>query len=398
MNAVIEAPTISTIPAGGVKVDPFKGKRDSTVSSQWFNRPDDQRFLSISDLLSAVAGRREASREIVIDPRKIQIDQRGENGLIAAFSGLETAPTHFSFGQLCSLGKAPAGYLRSLPAMIAGINLQWGLTGARDAGDVKLYADTRDNSLRAATGVSYGRVFDEDVVRAVQKIAGDGIGDSRWKVPGLLDWSTHRYNPFVDVTKQTTTLYASDRDVFLFLVDDRNPIEIGKLANGEPDYVFRGFYIWNSEVGSRTLGISTFLYRAVCANRNIWGVEDQSTITIRHSSGAPDRFIKEMEPALIEYANSSERGVLNGIKAAQAKIVAENEDQRLDFLTRFGFSAKAAKKAVEIHENEEGRKPASVWDFVQAITASARSIANADDRIDVERKAGDLLAKAAKGA
>jgi hypothetical protein len=26
------------------------------------------------------------------------------------------------------------------------------------------------------------------------------------------------HNPFVDVTKDTTTLYASDRDVFLFLV------------------------------------------------------------------------------------------------------------------------------------------------------------------------------------
>jgi hypothetical protein len=30
------------------------------------------------------------------------------------------------------------------------------------------------------------------------------------------------HNPFVDVTKDTTTLYASDRDVFLFLVDDTN--------------------------------------------------------------------------------------------------------------------------------------------------------------------------------
>ena len=25
------------------------------------------------------------------------------------------------------------------------------------------------------------------------------------------------------------------RDVFIFLVDDLNPIEIGKLPNGEPD-------------------------------------------------------------------------------------------------------------------------------------------------------------------
>lgn len=52
--------------------------------------------------------------------------------------------------------------------------------------------------------------------------------------------------PFVDVTKDTTTLYASDRDVFLFLVDDTNPIEAGRLADGSPDLYFRGFYCWNS--------------------------------------------------------------------------------------------------------------------------------------------------------
>jgi hypothetical protein len=57
----------------------------------------------------------------------------------------------------------------------------------------------------------------------VQRIAGNGTGDTRWKVPGVLDWSTRIYNPHADVTKDTTTLYASDRDVFLFLVDDLNP-------------------------------------------------------------------------------------------------------------------------------------------------------------------------------
>lgn len=50
----------------------------------------------------------------------------------------------------------------------------------------------------------------------------NGTGDTRWKVPGVLDWSTGVYNPRVDITKDTTTLYASDRDVFLFLVDDLN--------------------------------------------------------------------------------------------------------------------------------------------------------------------------------
>ena len=85
--------------------------------------------------------------------------------------------------------------------------------------------------LRAVTGPDYGRIWDHELVAAVMKIAGNGTGDTRWKVPGVMDWSTMTHNPLVDVTKDTTTLYASDRDVFLFLVDDTNPIEAGKLPD-----------------------------------------------------------------------------------------------------------------------------------------------------------------------
>ena len=57
--------------------------------------------------------------------------------------------------------------------------------------------------------------------------------------------------------------------MFVFLVDDLNPIEAGRLPDGSPDLYFRGFYAWNSEVGSRTLGIASFFLRAVCQNRTL---------------------------------------------------------------------------------------------------------------------------------
>jgi len=74
--------------------------------------------------------------------------------------------------------------------------------------------------LRAVTGHFYCRIYDHELVEAVQRIAGNSTGDTRWKVPGVLDWSTGVYNPDVAISRDTTTLYASDRDVFLFLVDD----------------------------------------------------------------------------------------------------------------------------------------------------------------------------------
>ena len=104
--------------------------------------------------------------------------------------------------------------------------------------------------------------------------------------------------------------------MFLFLVDDLNPIEAGLLPDGSPDLFFRGFYTWNSEVGAKTLGIASFYLRAVCQNRNLWGVEDFQEITIRHSKYAASRFAHEAAPALSRFAESSPAPFIDGIRAA----------------------------------------------------------------------------------
>lgn len=226
----------------------------------------------------------------------------------------------------------------------------------------------------------------------MQKIAGNGTGDTRWKVPGVLDWSTSIYNPHADITKDTTTLYASDRDVFLFLVDDLNPIEAGKLPDGSPDIFFRGFYCWNSEVGARTLGIASFYLRAVCQNRNIWGVEDFEEIAIRHSKYAASRFALEAEPALMQFAESSPMPFVNGIKAARERIVARDDEDRAAFLRKRGFSKAETTKIIDTVLTEEGHPPASIFDFVQGITRVARDKQHQDVRLEMEGRAKKLLA------
>ena len=293
--------------------------------------------------------------------------------------------------QLSSLASSPAGYLRKLPASIAAINLQYGLQSLRSE-NAKLYYS--DDELYAATGTEYGRVHDIELVRAVQKIAGSGTGETRWKIPGVMDWSTSKHNPFVNPTKDTTTLYASDRDVFMFLVDDTHPIEIGKLPNGDPDLIFRGFYVWNSEVGSKTLGISTFMLRGVCQNRNIWGQEDKHSLIIRHSKNAPNRFAQEAEPALLDYSTQSSTGILYNINQARSAVVASNDDERTNYLKTNGFNAKQAQHIINTVIKAEDVKPKSVWDFVQGITAVARDLKHTDERIQLEMLAGKMMSKA----
>ena len=381
--------------SSGYRVDPGRGERIGRVSSEWFSRPADERFLSLSDLHRSVKTRADRSRARTVESRDVRVEARRDDGdrlsLVLPDEPEPVAPTHWSFAQLASLVGAPAGYLRGLPAPIAGINLQYGLSHHR-AEMVKTYtAEDGRTELRAVTGPDYGRIHDHELVESVMRIAGNGTGDTRWKVPGVLDWGTMTYNPRVDVSKDTTTLYASDRDVFLFLCDDLNPIEAGRLPDGSPDLYFRGFYCWNSEVGSRTLGIASFYLRAVCANRNLWGVEQFEEVTIRHSKYAAHRFAAEAAPALASFADSSAAGFISGIRAARSQIVARTDDDRVEFLRRRGFSKGDTAKVIDAVLVEEGHPPCSVFDFVQGITAVARTEPRQDARLEVELKAKRLL-------
>ncbi|MBJ7499996.1 MAG: DUF932 domain-containing protein [Sphingopyxis sp.] len=390
---------IQTVPADhapGYSVDISRGQRIGRVSSEWFSRPEDERYLSLNDLFDAVRARAEAATARTVQTRAIRVEAASDNperlSLLLPDRDGPVAPTHWSFGQLCSLVGAPSGYLRQLPAALAGINMQHGLLAHR--GELVKTLETGDGrtELRAVTGPDYGRIWDHELVSAVMKIAGNGMGDTRWKVPGMLDWSTMRHNPFIEVTKDTTTLYASDRDVFLFLVDDANPIEAGRLPNGDPDLFFRGFYCWNSEVGSKTLGMATFYLRAVCMNRNIWGAEGFEEISFRHSKFAAGRFAQEAAPALARFASSSPGAFLNGIKTARAAIVARDNDERQGFLRKRGFSKGETDKIIATVLQEEGHPPTSIFDFVQGINAVARDRPHQDARLELEGKGAKLLA------
>ena len=177
--------------AGGWKVDVSRGERNGRVSSEWFNRPDDERYLSLDDLWANVKGRSERSRTRVVQTADIRVEAARDNPerlhLMLPKAQEPVAPTHWAFGQLASIVGAPASYLRQLPAPLAGINLQYGLTNHR-AEQVKTF-ETEDGrtELRAVTGPDYGRIHDHELVEAVQRIAEKGTGETRWKVTGVIE-------------------------------------------------------------------------------------------------------------------------------------------------------------------------------------------------------------------
>lgn len=120
---------------GGYKMDVSRGSNVDRVSSEWFSRPDDERYLSLDDLFASVKGRAERSRTRTVESAAIRVEAHRDNpeklGLALPGADEPIAPTHWSFGQLASLVGAPAAYLRLLPATLAGINLKYGLSNHR---------------------------------------------------------------------------------------------------------------------------------------------------------------------------------------------------------------------------------------------------------------------------
>ena len=158
------SPGTGSAAAAGFKVDVSRGARVGRVSSEWFSRPDDERYLSLSDMQAAVRGRADRATARTVESSAIRVEAAAGNAerLALAVPGQDAPifPTHWSFGQLSSLVGAPSSYLRDLPAPLAAINLQHGLLSHRAELVKTLEADDGRVELRAVTGPDYGRIWD----------------------------------------------------------------------------------------------------------------------------------------------------------------------------------------------------------------------------------------------
>lgn len=367
------------------------------ASQQWASRPDDQRFTSLHALDSFVQEAHNHSKSFVlpskaltVQPARLGFNPPGQDKHkaleVVGPNGGGRFPTHWAFGQLCSLVGAKAGYLRTLPAPIVSDCLNYGLQFARESQDISVLLSKGEagNQLRAVNGPKYGRVWNAQITNALVDRFGDGLtGDFR--VPG-------EFGVAVDVTKENTTLFASDRDMFVFLADEKNRIEIKNRRDGKSGSLARGFFVWNSEVGASTFGIALFLFDYACFNRIVWGVEDYAEIRIRHTVSAPIHLREKVIPALDTYARSSTAGVQQAIEAAQQAKV-DNLDKFLS--ARFSRPETVAIKAA--FDQDEHRPIETLWDVTTAVTAYARSIPYQDERVEMERKGGAVLELVSNG-
>jgi hypothetical protein len=360
------------------------------ASAQQMNRPKDERFPTLSALAQATMTRRKASIEVDVpkeDFTKVRASVSDEGLITLGGHALNS----WTAQQLCSRVSAPYGYLRKLPVDLTAACLNQGLithleddTNHRDTSLlITPSTDTQSSRLRAITSTSYTRIWDHEVVAMLMEHA-VGFGPPRL------------FGREGTEGRNGSGLYAGDRDMFAFMVNEDDRIDI---PGG--DSLGRGFFVWNSEVGASSFGFMTFLFNYVCCNHIVWGAAEIEEFKVRHVGKAREMLMelpkaletlrmrggKMREQELILQAMTLEFGTG---KSSVTEDIQRHAAQHKVKLTQHEIAG-ALDMAAQEEDLHPGTSPHSLWGVVQGLTAYARDIPFAEKRVDVETRAGKLL-------
>ena len=380
----------------------------TAASAQWANRPADERFWTVEEMRKATKRYAQESVEkedyplsaVRVEPQGKELHMMGRSNVPAKF-------THWSFGQLCSTIKAPAYYLRALAPTLAAQNINYGIKALTDREQVKVNLYMRSNgehSVRAFTSDKYTRIFNHNICDKLVELETHG-----WRLPparpgGNTDPRTRpateadclkRSGGFWGTIKPGDLIapagaYASDHDMFCFMINENYTIE----EPGNPDGLARGFFVRNSEVGAAALTLTTFLYRHVCSNHIVWDAKDIMTVRVRHvGEAASTKWIYQMRAAISKYSQRSAAEDQAKIVKARGFIIADKAEGVLDRLFKLDVGSRKMLEAamVACAQNPSDGDPKSAWGMAQGITRLSQSSEYTDDRAQIDRAANKVL-------
>jgi hypothetical protein len=336
------------------------------ASKELFRRTPDECFPSLDVLIQHCQWQKEQSVEVWQPPKEIGTRSVGLDRLmLSAGDGQTYQMNDWSFSQLCRLaGVSKETVNRLSPDTAANVFRE-----TLPRGNKPLQLFTQGEQLRSIHAASYTRLTNNDVLNIVQEFATD-------------------FQPPPKGFNGGTGLYAGERDIFCFLIDPTGWTEI----NGEA--FAPGFYLWNSEVGSRTVGIEAFWYQKVCANHIVWDAVEVVEFTRKHTANVHDAIgeIHRIIEALVLKRDARRDNFARVIEKAMKTELGTEPDEVQKILIGKGITRSLAKEAISIARAQGGL---TIFALVDAITRIAGKIVNAGDRVEVDQKAGKLLALAA---
>lgn len=360
------------------------------MHSQWKHRPADERFSTLADMYTALAGIALECGNAVIPTEQLKVVAMSEGadadlGLLSP-SGKVGALTNWSASQLGAIAKAPMSYLRTLPADYAARDLNYSIQQQpRDAH--KLYLRGKkddpaaDLTVRAVTSPGYTRIITANVVQRLIELQSQFPA---WKAPMVYphgDFGGDRA-PCVG--------FAGDRDAYICLIDEEHRISDPTDPSGQG--LARGIMVLNSDVGAKRLDVILFLCQYICGNFMIWGYKQIQSISLRHFG---DKIKREWATGIgnvfVDYGRLSPREEEEKIRTAAYKQLAPSKNEIVDLLFKsFDIPKKTSADAYDLTERY-GANPRSVWGMVQGLTRLSQVEPNMDRRVELDQAAAKIM-------
>lgn len=327
-----------------------------------FRRPADERFASLPELAAYCNEQKRQSRDLWKPPKDLILDDR--LSLCAGTDGA-FALNDWSFSQLCRLSGVAKDTINRLSATTAA--LAFGDTMPRGSKPLQLLV--MDDRLRSIHGTQYTRLWDADLVHLLCEFAVD-------------------FQPPQTAVNGGTGLYAGEQDLFCFLIDPAGWCEI------EGEAFAPGFFVWNSEVGKRSLGLQTFWFQSICQNHIVWDATEIVEWTRKHTARVQDGLsdIRRIIEGLVTKRDARRDGFYRTIKRAMEVNLGDDAEKVLAVVTKQGVTRQAATRALQIAQ-QQGRF--TIWSMVDALTRIAGESAYAGERLEADIKAAGLLQLAA---
>ena len=177
--------------------------------------------------------------------------------------------------------------------------------------------------------------------------------------------------------------------MFAFLIDDSAWVEIG----GEQ--FAPGFFVWNSEVGRRTIGVETFWFQHVCANHIVWDAIEVVRYARKHTAKVVDALddIQDVIRRLVRSRDSRRDAFAKSMEIAFCTSLGSDADEATKALTGHGISMNLIKSAVSMMVTNGGSF--TVFRAVDALTRLTGRLTNAGNRTEQDARIGALLSMAA---
>jgi hypothetical protein len=334
----------------------------TAASNELFRRSPDECFETLEALSRHCAHKRENSVDRWHPPAEV-IAGGLDGGLQIAFGEQPYDLNDWSFSQLCRLSSVSKETVNRLqPKTAAQVFAE---TMPRQ-GNKPLQLFTEGRLLRSIHGTSYTRVFDSELVAILQEYAVD-------------------FQPPQKGMNGGTGLYCGEQDMFCFLIDPAGWTEIEGQAFAP------GFFLWNSEVGRRSIGIQTFWFQAVCQNHIVWDAIEVAEFTRKHTASVRDSLgeIRRRIEGLVELRDARRDGFAKVVSKAMRETLGSDAEDAEKLLLKQGISRSLTRKALEIAQ-QQGRF--TIFAFVDALTRIAGEIKLAGERTEADAKASSLLA------